>query len=514
MKIKRFLFFVTLLSAILTVCTAILPTFVTSAAEDAIYLGDREDLFLGRESLDGFGWNTAHSGEPITIGSEHFDKGIGFHCLADKDAYAEFDISSLGMTYFAASVGVLKEAGYFIEWGSISFHVYGDGKLLASSPLCNWGDEPYFLTCSIEGVSTLRLVQKNEGNHSCDAGVWGDLRLTMTQPADPSTDNGEPKFDPNKTNEPQPAELVSGDFAYLSDLYWVDNATYSGNVVGRDCNTANEIIFSSDDKFFEKGVGFHAVSGQYAAYIDVNLEGLGYTKFAAYYGVCETLTSHDISMASIKFAVFGDGQKLFESDTVKFGEPMKPMECDITDVKILRLAVAGAPSISGAWGTWGGAVISKSGEINDDMLYSEYTFEPLPPETDAEETQPTEPDTEDTQPTETDTLETSPADTNAAETLPEETQPVTEGLTSAETTLPAEAETLTKPADTEATTQALSSADTASTSSPEETAPPTDSNPESQGESGGCSSLISAATVLFTAASAAVCLSRQKHKED
>ena len=134
---------------LLSVGLAALPV---SAAADTVYLGDREDLFLGRDSLDGFGWNTAHSGEPITIGSQSFDKGLGFHCLPDKDAYCEFDISSLGMKYFAASVGVLKEAGYFIEWGSISFHVYGDGKLLASTPMRIWGDEPFFLTCSVEGV--------------------------------------------------------------------------------------------------------------------------------------------------------------------------------------------------------------------------------------------------------------------------------------------------------------------------------------------------------------------------
>ncbi len=455
-------FLVSLLLTLITACMIIFPAVSSSAADDTVYLGDREDLFLGRESLDGFGWNTAHSGEPITIGTASFNKGIGFHCLADKDAYAEFDISSLGMKYFAASVGVLKEAGYFIEWGSISFHVYGDGELLSSSPLRNWGDEPYFLTCSVEGVKTLRLVQKNENGHACDAGVWGDLRLTMTQPVDPSTDDSEPKFDPDKTNETQPVELVSGDHAYLSDLYWLNNATYAGNVVGRDCNTANEIIFSADGKFFEKGVGFHAVSSQYDAYIDINIEGLGFTRFAAYFGVCETLTSHDISMASVKFAVFGDGQKLFESDAIGFGEPMKPMECDITGVKTLRIAVAGAPAISGAWGTWGGAVISKSGEITDGMLYSDYTFEPLPPETDTE-----------------------------ASTTPEETQPVTDA--------PTEAVTVPETEPTGATVEATL---------------PNDTAPETDTANGGCDSVISLGSILLMTVSAAALLCGKKRKED
>jgi hypothetical protein len=441
-----------------------LAALPVAAAEDAVLLGDRKDLFLGRDSLDEFGWNTAHSGEPITIGSQRFDKGLGFHCLPDRDAYCEFDISSLNLKYFAASVGVLKEASYFIEWGSISFHVYGDGKLLASTPMRVWGDEPYFLSCSVEGVKTLRLVQKNENGHACDAGVWGNARLTNEKPEEDDQVEVEPVFDPNKTTKPQPAELVSGDYAYISDLYWLDTKTYTGNVVGRDCNTANEIIFSNDGKFFEKGVGFHAVSGNYDAYLDINIEGLGFTKLAAYYGVCETLTSHDISMAQVKFAVFGDGAKLWESGTMKFGEDMLPMECDITGVKTLRLAVAGAPGISGAWGTYGGAILSKSGEITDDLLFSEFSFDEPVPDTPA-----TDPET------------------------PAETDPVTDPVTEPDTTSEPETPAPTEPAVTTA---------------PEATAP-SDTEPEGK----GCGSALGMTAWGITAAACAA-VALKKRKED
>ena len=199
-------------------------------------------------------------------------------------------------------------------------------------------------------------------------------------------------MNPDKTTLTQPKELVSGDYAYVSDLYWMDNNTYPGNVVGRDCNTANEIIFSNDGKFFDKGVGFHATSSDYTSYVDVNIEGLGFTRFAAYYGVCETLTAHDITMASVKFAVFGDGVKLWESDAMKFGQDMAPMDCDISGVSVLRLAVAGAPGIGGAWGTWGGAVISKSGNITDGMIYLDPADVTEPP-TESETDPVTEPET-------------------------------------------------------------------------------------------------------------------------
>lgn len=415
------------LLAILTFAASAFPAILSvSAADEVVFLGDRQDLFIKRESLDEFGWNTAHSGEPITIGSARFDKGIGFHCLPDKNAYVEFDISSLGMKHFSAYVGVLQEANYFMEWGSISFHVYGDGKLLASTPTRNWGDEPYFLSCSVEGVSTLRLEQNNENGHACDAGVWGNACLTMEAVEEETTEEGETILDPDKTTLTQPEELVSGDYAYVSDLYWMDNKTYPGNVVGRDCNTANEIIFSADGKFFEKGVGFHGTSSDFTSYVDVNIEGLGFTKFAAYYGVCETLTAHDITMASVKFAVFGDGVKLWESDAIKFGDAMKAMDCDITGVKTLRIAMAGAPGISGAWGTWGGAVLSKSGNITDDMIYVDPTGMTEPP-TEPETDSVTEPETAPATEQDTTALEN---EATVPETAPEsesDTQPQKKG---------------------------------------------------------------------------------------
>ncbi len=372
----------------------VLPLFVlrVSAAEEQVSLGDRADLMTAHESLDGIGMNAAHSGEKLKTWQLTFKKGIGMHCLPDKDAYIEFDISSLGMKYFYATVGVLQEASYFLEWGSISFSVYGDGALLAQTPEIDWGKKPYFICVDVEGVKLLRLTQNNCGNYACDAGIWGDAMLCNEKPETPEWQSqGSGGFDPDKTDEPQPAELVSGDHAYISDLYWSDNHTYTGNIVGRDCNTANEIIFSTDGKFFSKGVGFHASSSGYTSYIDVNIDGLGFTKFAAYCGVCETLTSYDITMASVKFALIGDGKTLYESDLIVFGEPMQPMEADITGVSVLRLAVAGIPSISGAWATWGGAVISKSGNITSDMLYTDDGFESLFGTTGTTDTEPAAP---------------------------------------------------------------------------------------------------------------------------
>ncbi len=355
-----------------------LSVFSSSSDEGVVYLGDRQDLMLPRSYEDAIGWNTAHSGERITIWNLSFDKGIGFHCRQSGDAYIEFDISSLDMKYFSATVGVLKDATYYIDEGNISFRVYGDGKLLASTPAIGWNKKPYYICVPVEGVKTLRIVEDNEGTWVCDAGVWGDCALYKEEPTAPEWWT---KLDPNNTDKAQEPDKVSGDFAYISDLYF---KKYTGDAECRNTNTAGEKIVSFDDKYFAKGIGFHAGDGGYTVYIDVNIEGLGFTKFASYYGISQTVTHYDISMANIKFAVFGDGKKLFESGAVKYETPMEYMECDITGVKTLRLAIKGNPRIDGGWGTFGGAVISKSGNITDEMMYTDYFADlnkPTPTET-------------------------------------------------------------------------------------------------------------------------------------
>ena len=242
-------------------------------------------------------------------------------------------------------------------------------------------------------------------------------------------------LDPNKTTEPQPAELVSGDHAFVSDLYWITNQAYNGGSAMRDTNCAGEYIWSCDLKRWEKGIGIHAASGSYNAYVDVNIEGLGYTKLATWYGVCETLSGNDISMCAIKFAVFGDGAKLFESETMRYNQPFEYVEVDLTGVKTLRLAIAGAPGIAGAWGIWGGAVLSKSGDVSDITYYRELVIDLPKPDTQPEETtpEPTEPETEaPTEPVTDATAETVPVTETATEPsvetpAPTETEATREG---------------------------------------------------------------------------------------
>ena len=269
-------------------------------------------------------------------------------------------------------------------------------------------------------------------------------------------------LDPNKTKEPQPSDLVSGDYAYISDLYWVTNQAYSNGSAMRDTNCAGEYIWSCDLKRWEKGIGIHAASSSYNAYVDVNIENLGYTKLATWYGVCETLSGNDISMCAIKFAVFGDGSKLFESGTMRYNQPFEYVEVDLTGVKTLRLAIAGSPGIAGAWGIWGGAVLSKSGDVSDVSFYRELVIENPNPETEPPE-----------------------------ETTETPTEPVTEAPTEPVTEAPTETIPETD-APTEASTETIATTET-------------------EEASGGCKATLAGATIL-AAGAAAIALAKRKEE--
>ena len=411
---------VALLVPLLLTCVPMLSVAAEGEGQ-VLYLGDHPELVTSFAALeDTVGYNKAHSGDVITIGKTTFTRGLGLHCLPDRRAYVEMDISGCQATYFAASVGMQSKSadGVFLDWGSASFHVYGDGVLLASSPVMKYGEEPYFLTCRVEGVQTLRLEMDNEGSYACDWCEWGDARLTENQPAE-ETEKEKPMEEIT-----QSPEVTAGDFAYISDLYWSDARTLAGNEVMRDANTANEEIWTADGRFFEKGVGMHASSGDWTSYVEVNIEGLGYTVFATYYGICETLSVYDISMANVKFAVFADGKALFTSENMHYGEPMAYVQCDIAGVKTLRLAIASeGGAISGGWGTWGGAVLSKSGQVEALFREEEATMPETVPDTGTEVagtvTEPvTEPETVTEPATESEAV-TEPATESEAVTEPE-----------------------------------------------------------------------------------------------
>ncbi len=84
---------------------------------------------------------------------------------------------------------------------------------------------------------------------------------------------------------------------------------------------------------FERGVGTHASSVMY-----IDLKGCA-RKFSAYIGVDDEVNGN---IGSVRFRIYGDGEKLFDSGVMKAGEPAKKVEVDLANVQMLILAVDGA----------------------------------------------------------------------------------------------------------------------------------------------------------------------------
>ncbi len=82
-------------------------------------------------------------------------------------------------------------------------------------------------------------------------------------------------------------------------------------------------------KTFDKGVGTHAASTMY-----INIKG-GSRKFSAYVGVDDEVNGN---IGSVRFRVYGDGKTLFDSGVMKVGQAAKPVDVDLTGVKMLLLA--------------------------------------------------------------------------------------------------------------------------------------------------------------------------------
>ena len=161
----------------------------------------------------------------------------------------------------------------------------------------------------------------------------------------------------------QPDTLKDG-YAYVSDLPWKSSNALAGTQVTRDGNNnAGETIYSPDLLVYAKGVGMHACDNNFGSYVELDISGYGFTKFAARIGMVITLSAYDITMADAIFSVSGDGRELFRSDLMKYMQPFAMIEVDVTGISTLRLAVSGAGSIAGDWCAWANAVLSVSGDV-------------------------------------------------------------------------------------------------------------------------------------------------------
>ncbi len=349
------------------------------------YISDMKDKWITYRCFeDKVGQDTSHAGDTITIAEDEYEKGIGMHCMPDDPTYLEINIEGLGYKSFYAYVGVQSYSAQnvFLEWGSIKFSVVVDGVSLATSADLKYNESSELIAVDVTGKKTLRLEMSNLGNYSCDWGVWGEAQLTNLTLEEIHKANQTPV---PVTATPyilptQKPETKDTDKAYVSDLEWGASKSYDEAGVIRDGTTAQEEIYF-DSEYFEKGIGMHAVpTGE--AFVEINIEGLGFTTFAAYVGIADTLTSHDISMASVEFLVYADDTEVAKSEVKRFGEEPSLLKADITGCKVLKLVILpSSDGISGDWGTWGGAVLAKTDNLEEIFATPKPTETPEPTET-------------------------------------------------------------------------------------------------------------------------------------
>jgi hypothetical protein len=122
------------------------------------------------------GWGGARAdstpyGEQLTIAGRRFDTGIGI--LADS----RMEVRNRGFRRFSAMVGVDDSSR--ARRGSVTFALYGDGKLLVSSKAMRFGESPVLLSATIRGYKLLELVARTRPRNDVPPVVtWGDAALT------------------------------------------------------------------------------------------------------------------------------------------------------------------------------------------------------------------------------------------------------------------------------------------------------------------------------------------------
>lgn len=156
----------------LTALSFLLTLPAIASAQEQVPLSSLDLSFLKQ------GWGVPQvdksiEGKPLTIGGRSFEHGVGSH--AASVLFLELDG---GTERFTAWVGVDGETG---EKGSLSFRVYGDGKLLFDSGVMRGGDEAIELDVDLRGVQRAMLLTDSAGDGiDYDHADWAEATFHVT----------------------------------------------------------------------------------------------------------------------------------------------------------------------------------------------------------------------------------------------------------------------------------------------------------------------------------------------
>ncbi|MEU7013974.1 NPCBM/NEW2 domain-containing protein [Streptomyces sp. NPDC046385] len=253
-------------------------------------------------------------GAPIRLNGTAYAKGIGTHA----NSTVTYTLDG-GYTRFQSDLGVDDEV---TANATVKFEVWGDGTKLYESPTPM---TPTSATAAVDvdvtAVTTLTLKVTDAGDGiNSDHADWAGAKL-VTRPQTRTA---------------------------LADLNWTGTPVIGWGTVHKDKSVGGNTL-TLNGTTYTKGIGTHADST-----VTYALDG-GYTRFQSDLGVDDEVTAN----ATVKFEVWGDGTKLYESPT-----PMTPtsataaVDLNVTGVTTLTLKVTDAgDGINSDHADWAGATL-------------------------------------------------------------------------------------------------------------------------------------------------------------
>ncbi|MFD0716666.1 NPCBM/NEW2 domain-containing protein [Paenibacillus sp. GCM10027626] len=321
-------------------------------------------------------------GNMITLNGTGYEKGLGVHAYSKVSFYIGKNFSR-----FISDIGLDGET----QGGSVVFQVWGDGEKLYDSGVIKDNADSRHVNVDVSDVDVLMLEVKDGGvGNGADHADWAGAKLLKEVLVDDIKINGESfsSFD-HVTNDYymtflegtisdvpavevvpanndvkvdiSPAEqlpgttvitVTSGDGSvtktykihfnitsqlYLSDLPWI-YATTGWGTIHRDASVEGnpiKLLTDSGVVAYDKGIGTHANSE-----IIYDIAGRGYGRFQGYVGLDQEKNMSDVG--SVDFQVWADGEKLFDSGTMKRDTPAKFVDVDVSGRKQLKLVVTDA----------------------------------------------------------------------------------------------------------------------------------------------------------------------------
>jgi len=332
----------------------------------------------------------------ITLNGKGYEKGLGVHAYSKVSFYIGKNFSR-----FISDIGLDSET----QGASVVFRVWGDGKKLYDSGIIKDNADVQHVNVDVSDVDVLMLEVKDGGvGNSATHADWAGAMLLKEVLVDDIKINGEsfssfnyvtkdyymtflegtisdvPTVEVIPANNDvkvdiSPAEQLPGTTVitvtsadgsvtktykihfditpqlYLSDLPWI-YATTGWGTIHRDASVeGNPIKLFSDSGVvtYDKGIGTHAHSE-----IIYDIAGKGYDRFQCYVGLDQEKNMNDVG--SVGFQVWADGEKLFDSGTMRRDTPAKFIDVDVSGRKQLKLVVTDAgDGIGNDHADWAGA---------------------------------------------------------------------------------------------------------------------------------------------------------------